>query len=252
MVEPNPTERISVVMPMYNGERYIAEQIASILAQTVAVHEIIVTDDTSTDNSVEIVRAIADERIKLVQNSDNLGLVRNVSKAISLSSGDIVFLADQDDVWKADKVEKLLACLNGADGASLAISDCSITDSNLNIIGESYFSEHLGSLSPANQFLFFRVLGSSMCARRELLDFAQPFLQTTQLNHDVVIFFCAVMKFGRTPALNDALYLYRRHDATHSTAAGGRRNSLWSVLQRRIRLLALVSRIFLADPSRKG
>ena len=98
---------ISVALCTYNGERYIREQLKSILNQTVKVDEIVVCDDGSTDNTLQIIEGLActtDTAIHIHRNETNLGPAKNFQKAINLCSGDIIFLSDQDDVWVPEKV----------------------------------------------------------------------------------------------------------------------------------------------------
>lgn len=98
---------ISVALCTYNGERYIREQLESILNQTTPVDEIVVCDDGSTDSTVSILQLIselAQGRIHIYLNDCRLGYSENFKKAISLCKGELIFLADQDDIWHPDKV----------------------------------------------------------------------------------------------------------------------------------------------------
>ncbi|MDN5422295.1 MAG: glycosyltransferase [Chryseobacterium sp.] len=113
----------SVALCTYNGQTYISEQLDSILNQTRPVSEIIICDDGSTDGTLELLSNYAErypEIIKVFRNPDNLGYVGNFEKAMSLCSGDIVFLCDQDDRWYGNKTE--------------AITDIFINNKNTNII----------------------------------------------------------------------------------------------------------------------
>jgi glycosyltransferase involved in cell wall biosynthesis len=101
---------ISIAMCTYNGERFIKEQLDSILNQTYKNFELIITDDDSSDKTITIIKEYIkqDKRIKLYQNNSNLGFIKNFEKAISLCSGDYIVLADQDDIWKVNKLEIFL------------------------------------------------------------------------------------------------------------------------------------------------
>ncbi|HKR28988.1 MAG TPA: glycosyltransferase family 2 protein [Terriglobales bacterium] len=105
---------ISVAMCTFNGERFLREQLNSIAAQTITPHEIVICDDGSTDRTVAIVsefsRAVRFD-VKLVHNQVNLGPARNFEQAIGLCSGELIALADQDDVWYPNKLERLAAQL---------------------------------------------------------------------------------------------------------------------------------------------
>ena len=106
--------RISVALCTYNGERFIAQQIESILAQSMPVDEIVLGDDASSDTTVQKVEErVAGTNIDLVVRRHNpgLGVRGNFADAISATTGDVIILCDQDDVWHQDKVENLLKLL---------------------------------------------------------------------------------------------------------------------------------------------
>ena len=102
---------ISVAMTTYNGEKFVQEQIISIINQTKKVDEIIICDDCSTDHTTEIIQSLQNQykdfNIKLYFNEKNLGYRENFKKAISLCTGDYIFLSDQDDIWKEKKIEEM-------------------------------------------------------------------------------------------------------------------------------------------------
>ena len=104
--------KTSLVMAIYNGEKYIVEQLESIKNQTVKIDEAIFIDDCSTDNSYHMVHQFIDGyqlmNWKLIKNENNLGYRNNFKKGLELASGDIVFLSDQDDKWHNNKVETML------------------------------------------------------------------------------------------------------------------------------------------------
>ncbi len=102
---------VSVIMPTYNGEKYIAETLESILNQTYRDLEIIIVDDNSTDKTVEIIKSYNDERIKLYFNEKNLGIGDNTNKALSLATGEFIMMQDHDDISSHYRVELQLQCL---------------------------------------------------------------------------------------------------------------------------------------------
>lgn len=106
---------ISVALCTYNGERYIHQQIESILDQTLSVDEIVVCDDGSTDHTLSIIESLRESTktdIRIHRNKTNLGVCANFQKAVDLCKGDIIFLSDQDDVWHGDKVETVVGYFN--------------------------------------------------------------------------------------------------------------------------------------------
>ncbi len=102
---------LSVALCTYNGEQYIREQLESILHQTMKVDEIVVCDDGSTDETLSIIESLRrdyDTDIRVQHNKKKLGICANFQSAINLCQGDIIFLSDQDDIWRRDKVETVM------------------------------------------------------------------------------------------------------------------------------------------------
>jgi glycosyltransferase involved in cell wall biosynthesis len=129
--------KLSVSMITFQGAAYLKAQMDSILGQSLPVHEIIVCDDGSTDGTREILAdyAAAHPQIKLQFNTENLGTVANMQQCLRLSTGDIIFLADQDDVWLPNKVEKTLAFFKQNPTAEAVFSNAEIIDE----VGETQF-----------------------------------------------------------------------------------------------------------------
>lgn len=105
-----PQVTVSVVMCTYNGEKYLKEQIDSILNQTYPIHELIIQDDRSTDRTVDIVKACQqqDKRVKLYINDVPAGFNYNFSSAFTKATGEYIASSDQDDIWRPDKIEVLV------------------------------------------------------------------------------------------------------------------------------------------------
>ncbi|MGE5495700.1 MAG: glycosyltransferase [Burkholderiales bacterium] len=106
---------ISVVITTYNGEKYIEEQLRSVLDQTQKPDEVIIFDDCSTDRTVDIVKGFINKNAScwsLSINQNNIGFIKNFHQAIGAAKGEYVFLCDQDDVWHRDKIEKMMLVFN--------------------------------------------------------------------------------------------------------------------------------------------
>jgi glycosyltransferase involved in cell wall biosynthesis len=124
-------QRLSVAMCTYNGARFLREQLESIAAQTRLPDELVVCDDKSADECVEITRSFADHapfQVRLEINEKNLGSTKNFEKAIGLCEGDIIALADQDDVWKPQKLSKLCLVFQENPRAGYAFSNAEVID----------------------------------------------------------------------------------------------------------------------------
>ena len=118
---------VSIVMPNYNGEKYIAQAIGSVIEQTYPNWELLVVDDCSSDKSVEIVKGFLDERIKLIQNEQNSGAAKSRNNAIKQAKGRWIAFLDSDDTWKKDKLEKQIAFMyNG--GYALSFTHYEVVD----------------------------------------------------------------------------------------------------------------------------
>lgn len=120
---------ISVIMPAYNADRFIAEAIRSVQVQTYGNWELLILDDGSSDRTCLIAEEFArqDSRIRLLKNEKNMGVARTRNRGFDLSRGDLVALLDSDDVWHADKLAKQLACMEES-GADLVYSSYAIVD----------------------------------------------------------------------------------------------------------------------------
>lgn len=103
--------RVSVCMATYNGQRYIQEQMASILEQLGQDDEVVVVDDCSTDATLSTIAAFNDPRIKVFKNAHNSGHVASFSRVLSLGEGETLIMADQDDLWLPRRVSKMVAAL---------------------------------------------------------------------------------------------------------------------------------------------
>jgi len=129
---------VSIVMCTYNGEAYLTDQLASIAKQTRLPDELIVCDDNSTDNTLHILERFSKEAsfpVKVYQNKQRLGSTKNFGKAISLSSGEFIFLSDQDDIWMSQKVDKILRTFVNNPDAGYIFSDALIVDETSHSMG---------------------------------------------------------------------------------------------------------------------
>ena len=162
---------ISVALCTYNGERYLREQLDSVLAQTYSNLEIVAVDDGSTDGTVELLREYQrrDARLRVYVNAQNLGFIGNFERAISLCRGLLIAPCDQDDVWLHHKLRTLAGCIGGH---SMAYSDSELIDADGRTLGVSMsrFWTMQDLNDPAAFALSNCVSGHAMLFRRELLE----------------------------------------------------------------------------------
>ena len=215
--------KISVCMATYNGEKYVQEQMLSIIHQLSNNDEVIVSDDNSSDSTMNIINKINDKRIKIYSNEKESGYTRNFENALEKASGDVIFLADQDDIWLKDKVSTSLKYLNDS---SFVVSDCTIVDNNLDIIEKSHFKLRKVKKGFLNNLLLPRYVGACMAFKREVLEKSLPFPKNASLSaHDYWL--CLVAEYSFSVSLiKQPLVLYRRHGGNASNGGDKSANTL--------------------------
>jgi glycosyltransferase involved in cell wall biosynthesis len=199
-------------MTTYNGERYLRQQLDSILGQTVAPDEIVICDDGSTDGTRELLERYRERHPGLIKtrlNEKNLGYVKNFYQAIALCSGDLIALSDQDDVWLEDKLERM----RDAVGESLLVyADSLFVDSSGNSLGRRESSYFRGKEIPTFKSLLINnfICGHSCLLRKELVAGVSRFPQHIPHDH-----FFALLALSRNKLayLDQVLVLYRQHTA---------------------------------------
>lgn len=205
---------ISVCIATYNGEKYIFQQLESILSQIGDSDEIIISDDSSSDRTLEIVKSFEDQRIKIFENQTFKNPIFNFENALIHSKGEFIFLSDQDDIWQEQKVEKMLLSLQDAD---MVLSDCSFIDAENRVILDSYFKlvkSGPGVLRNLRKNSYF---GCCMGFRRKILKKALPFPKDIPM-HDIWLGFVSDL-FFRVVFLDEKLTLYRKHSNNASIAS---------------------------------
>lgn len=200
---------ISVCVAAFNGEKYIEEQILSVLRNLDSQDEIIISDDGSSDRTRRIVDDLAekDRRIRII-DGPRKGLIKNFENAIVHSKGDIIFLCDQDDVWKDNKVKTVLDIFENTD-CTLVMHDACIVDSNLRISGCSFFEFKKCKKGYWRNLIKNSYIGCCMAFKRSILDYAIPFPDNIPM-HDQWIGLLSE-RVGKVEFCNEQLLLYRRH-----------------------------------------
>jgi glycosyltransferase involved in cell wall biosynthesis len=136
---PSVTPLVSVAMATYNGEKYIAEQLQTVLKQTYNNIEIVITDDASTDNTLSIIKLFQQQHscIKLYTNAVNSGVIKTFEFSFTKCSGDYIAVADQDDIWDLNKIELLINAIGNEDAI---YSDSELVDKNGASMGQLFSS----------------------------------------------------------------------------------------------------------------
>lgn len=205
---------ISVCIATYNGENYIYQQLESILKQIGDSDEVIISDDTSTDRTLDIVTSFDDKRIKIFRNQKFKSPIFNFENALNHAKGSIIFLSDQDDIWHENKVERMI---NALDEADMAVCDCVFIDDSGDVIVESYFELVKSSSGVIRNLRKNTYFGCCMAFKKDILKKALPFPKDIPM-HDIWLGFVSDM-FFKTVFLNEKLTYYRKHNNNASIAS---------------------------------
>lgn len=208
---------VTVVMTTYNGERFIAEQIESILRQSYSNFELIIADDASTDGTVNTLLRFSniDKRLRLIINASNIGIHTNLENALSEAKGEYIAISDQDDIWDSKKLEVLIE--NMGDRAAIYSNSLLVDESGLSI--GLTLMQRLGIRSPAcgdQAILLLRkncVSGHALMFRRQLLTDILPFYR--KLMYDLQIGFVAALN-GGLGYVDVPLVSHRIHDGNQN------------------------------------
>lgn len=237
----------SVCMATYNGERFIKEQIDSILCQLSPDDELIISDDESTDRTLDIIASYNDKRVKVLHHkhlsqnfykNSKLPIVSfNFENALKQAKGDYIFLSDQDDIWLPNKVQSSLAALKTS---NFALSNFSVIDDDGNLKAKKFYEKN-----PIEKLLLKNVLrphfiGCCLCFDKFILQKILPFPKTT-LSHDFWIGLVS-LKFGKVTFIDEPLILHRVGKFNTSTACRASENSFLTKMQYRLLALSALQR----------
>ena len=218
---------ISVCIATYNGERFIREQIDSILCQLSSDDEIIVSDDGSADGTIGIINSIGDKRIRIIEGPHKHSPTLNFECALEEAKGDYIFLADQDDVWKTNKVE---VCLKWLQKYDCVVSDAEVTDSSLKPLYPSLYK-----IMKVKEGRIYNTLwkngytGCCMAFRRNVLESSLPLPKSIPM-HDIWIGNVAAYKYN-VRFISDKLIYFRRHKGTTSCNVKGSNYTRWQQIR---------------------
>lgn len=230
---------ISVCMTTFNGALHLAEQMESVLSQLGGNDELVIADDGSTDSTLNMIRAWADNRIRLLPSVGRLGVVANFERALLAARGDFIFLCDQDDVWLPNKCVVFMEALGSAD---MVVSDCGVTDEALKIRVPSFFQARGSGPGTLRNLWRNSCLGCCMAFRREILCRALPFPAGIPM-HDTWIGLVANAT-GTVCFCPEVTLMYRRHGGNFSPTSERSTFSQWAQFGHRFKLgTALVARL---------
>jgi len=218
-------------MAVYNGDKYVLQQISSILCQLNAGDELIVIDDCSTDSTVSLIQSVPDPRIKLSRNPRNLGVFKSFENAVNLSAGEIIFLSDQDDLWHKTKVAKIISAFDLNSEVTMIATDATVIDGDGAVRSESFFAGR-GAFKAGliDTIVKNKYLGCTLAFRKSLKDILLPIPADVPM-HD--IWFGAMnATYGKTYFIDEPLISYRRHadNVSPESSSNSRIQAYWRYL----------------------
>ena len=229
--------KIEILLATYNGEKYVGEQIDSIINQTYNNWELLIRDDNSKDRTLEILKEYEkkNKRIKVIEDKKgNLGFVKNFEELLNNSKEDWVMFSDQDDYWLENKIEKYVAILNTSSEdilkkPMLIHSNSFICDDNLEIIKDEFINSKIANKYNEDDFYFaYFVQGSTVLINRAIIDLALPFSKNVTV-HDR--YFHLLAEFlGKRIFINESLIKYRQHS---NNKIGAKSSVISKILKKR-------------------
>lgn len=206
---------VSVALATYNGQEFLKEQIDSIINQLGDGDELIISDDGSTDATIEIINSyLIDHRVRLYKNPDK-GVIKNFENAINKTRNEIIILSDQDDVWLPNKVNYIKSEFND-NNASLIVTAAKRVNSNLEELEMNTTQNRIWQKGIFRNFVKNTYIGCCMAFDRKLLDLVLPFPSSIPM-HDVWIGLLAELSRSEIRYIDEPLILYRRHGNTATT-----------------------------------
>lgn len=222
---------ISVAMATYNGEKYIREQLESILKQLNEEDEIIISDDGSTDNTINIIKSFEDKRIKIFDGPRN-GVKQNFANAIYNCTGKYIFLSDQDDIWCDNKVNIVLKNFE-KEKCMCIVHDCIVFDSsNDDVIYDSFYKYRNSGSGIIKNIWKNTYIGCCMTIDARIKNTILPIPNDIEMHDQWIGLLCE--KEGKSLFINDKLINYRRHN---DNVTNMKHYSVWRMIKNRVRIM---------------
>lgn len=197
-----------MAMATYNGEKYIEEQIKTVLKNLSEDDELIISDDGSTDKTLDIVKGFEDSRIKTVLGP-KAGVKKNFENAIRHCIGKYIFLCDQDDIWMDGKVARVLKEFNSPK-VKAVVHNCTLINDNGGKLLDSYFDYRKSGPGRFKNFMKNSYMGCCMAFDSSIKEKILPIPDDIEM-HDQWIGLIAE-KCGKSVFIDEKLILYRRHE----------------------------------------
>jgi len=219
-------------MATYNGEKYIKEQLDSILMQLSSDDEVIISDDSSSDSILQVISSYNDDRIKIYEKQKFRSPIFNFENAIQRASGDIIVLSDQDDIWKENKVKIIRESFkNKNQSIKLKMYNGDCINSSGKIIKENLFECINQREGLVNNIIKNTFIGCNIAFTKTLCDIVLPFPKDIPM-HDSWLGCCAYI-FGEVEFVDKKIFSYRFHENNFT----GAKTSFFEKLKWRCRLI---------------
>ncbi|WP_129715596.1 glycosyltransferase [Pedobacter sp. SYP-B3415] len=222
---------VSVCMPTYNGAQYLEAQVSSILIQLDNTDELIISDDGSIDDTLNVLLAFNDSRIKLF-HANTKSPIYNLENALKQAEGDIIILSDQDDVWLNGRVEEIKKALADSD---MVVTNGYIVNQKLVRDGATIFGKLQTNKRVINNLLRNTMVGCCMAFKKEVLQDVLPFPKKLPM-HDQWIGMIGLLRY-RVKLLDRPSILYRRHSSNASATGAKSKNSFSTKIRFRINIM---------------
>jgi glycosyltransferase involved in cell wall biosynthesis len=238
--------KISIALCTFNGEIFLKDQFLSIFHQTRLPDELIICDDHSTDKTIEIIdsfKASSPFPVRVIQNSSNIGSTKNFEKAVRLCTGDIIAFADQDDVWKPQKLEIISKAFLADPKIGYVFSNAELVDAELKPLGVNLW-ESVGFTKREYQNYLegkqFEVLlkrnvvtGTTMAFRAFLKELVLPFSENW-IHDEWIATLASIVGIKGLP-IPELLVLYRQHS---SQQLGEHKEKIWEMVDKSLKISA--------------
>ncbi len=233
----------SIIIPLFNSEKFIGETIRSVQAQTVTDWEMIIIDDYSTDSSFSVAseEALRDKRIRVYRNETNMGVASTRNKGLELTNGKYIALLDADDIWLPFKLEKQLEVFKQT-GCKLCCTSYEFIDVNSNLIKDAYIvPEDIG----LKVLLKENVIGCSTAAFERRITEGHRFTQGFM--HEDYVFWLDILKDGiKAAGVRQTCVRYRVHSGGRSYGKVKAAKNRWLVLRKHMKLNIILSAYYFA------
>ena len=217
-------DTVDILLSVYNGEEFLQELLDSLILQTCNSWRLIINNDASTDNSLNIIKTFKEQnsnKVFLLDNNSNInsGPALSYAKLLSASNSKYIMFCDQDDVWLPEKIEKMLNTMkklekkHSSNSNLLVYSDMKICSENLKIISDSFYKHNKGlsTQTTLKNILFNNnIAGCCMLINKNLKDFSLP-MDDNIIMHDWWINLCVNIS-GHSQFIPEQLLLYRQHE----------------------------------------